>query len=248
MSSNMKYLDIRITEVIAIFSILIVQITSYSVEKANSSIDIFQPEGTHIMSFEDKVTTCAISICSATDNDDIVIGSSLSETIYGLNGNDNIQGNGGDDIIYGSLGDDTVQGGSGLDKLFGQDGNDYLYADSSTSTVSALTENKSLSTDDVFVDAVSSSNVESVELMKNISFGDGFEGVDIFTTLSPDILLLQQSFLDGGTGDDHLYGGSGDDIFMGGPGHDLFDCGEGVDQVLDFNSEEDTISTNCDII
>jgi Ca2+-binding RTX toxin-like protein len=243
-----KYVHLRTTEIIAIFSILIVQITSYSIEKANSMTDIFQLEEMHILSFEDNVTTCLISICTATDNDDIVIGSSLSETIYGLNGNDNIQGNGGDDIIYGSLGDDTVQGGSGVDKLFGHDGNDYLYADSSTSTVSSLTENKSLSTDDIFVDVVSRSNGKSVELMKNISFGDSFEVVDIFNTLSPDILLLQQSFLDGGTGDDHLYGGSGDDILMGGPGHDLFDCGEGVDQVLDFDSGEDTISTNCDII
>jgi Ca2+-binding RTX toxin-like protein len=248
MSSNVKYLDIRITEVIAIFSILVVQITSHSVENANSMINIFQSEGMRIMSFEDKVTTCVISVCSATDNDDIVIGSSLSETIYGLNGNDNIQGNGGDDMIYGGLGDDSVQGASGLDKLFGQDGNDYLYADSSTSTASSLSENKSLITDDRSVDLVLISNVESIQLMKNSSFSDSFESVDVFTSLSPDILLLQQSFLDGGTGDDHLYGGSGDDILIGGPGHDLFDCGEGLDEVLDFNSEEDSISTNCDII
>jgi Ca2+-binding RTX toxin-like protein len=247
MSSNVKYLHIRITEIVVILSILIVQITSYSVEKANSMIDIFQPDAMRILSFEDKVTTCVISICSATYNDDIVIGSSLSETIYGLNGNDNIQGNGGDDIIYGSVGDDTIQGGSGLDKLFGQDGDDYLYVDSSTSTVSFLTENKSLITDHMSVDLVSSSEVESVQSMNNISFGDGYESVDVFAPLSLDILLSQQSFLDGGPGDDHLYGGSGDDIFLGGPGHDLFDCGEGVDQVLDFSLEEDSISTNCEI-
>ena len=54
--------------------------------------------------------------------------------------------------------------------------------------------------------------------------------------------------MDGGKGDDHLYGGSGNDVLVGGPGHDVFDCGEGIDQVLDFNPKDDTLSTNCEII
>ena len=60
--------------------------------------------------------------------------------------------------------------------------------------------------------------------------------------------LRLKSFVDGGKGDDHLYGGSGNDVLVGGPGHDVFDCGEGIDQVLDFNPKEDTLSTNCEII
>jgi Ca2+-binding RTX toxin-like protein len=238
-----------ITKFIVICVILIVQVASYSGGKANSMIDIFGPTEMSILLIEDNVITCMTSICTGTDNADIIIGSSLSETIYGSNENDNIQGNGGDDVIDGGLGDDTIQGGSALDKLFGQDGNDYLYADSSTSSVSSLNENKSLITSEMSVNLNSSLKAQSVPVIKNnTSLGNGSESVDVFSSIPPDILLSQQSFLDGGTGDDHLHGGSGDDILFGGPGHDFFDCGEGVDQVLDFDLSDDTVSTNCEII
>ena len=72
--------------------------------------------------------------------------------------------------------------------------------------------------------------------------------VDLFAQLNVDILAIEESFLDGGKGDDHLYGGSGNDVLIGGPGHDVFDCGEGIDQVLDFNPKDDTLNTNCEII
>lgn len=245
---NHAKLGMGITKFIVICLILIVQVASYSVGKANSMIDIFGPKEMSILSIEDNVITCLTSTCAGTDNDDIIIGSSLSETIYGLDGNDNIQGNGGADVIDGGLGDDNIQGGSALDKLFGQDGNDYLYADSSTSSISSQTENTSLITEEMSVSLNASSKGESVTEMNNISLGDGSENVDVFSSALPDILLSEQSFLDGGIGDDHLYGGSGDDTLFGGPGHDFFDCGEGIDQVLDFDLEEDTINTNCETI
>jgi len=77
---------------------------------------------------------------------------------------------------------------------------------------------------------------------------DTEDRVDLFAQLNVDVLALEESFVDGGKGDDHLYGGSGNDVLVGGPGHDVFDCGEGIDQVLDFNPKEDTLSTNCEII
>ena len=52
----------------------------------------------------------------------------------------------------------------------------------------------------------------------------------------------------GGKGDDHLYGSSDSDVLDGGPGHDVFDCGEGVDRIVDFNPQEDTASTNCELL
>lgn len=241
-------LESGITKFIVICLILIAQVTSYSVGRANSMKDVFESKEMSTLSIEDTVTTCVTSICAGTDNDDIIIGSSLSETIYGLNGNDNIQGNGGGDVIDGGLGDDNIQGGSALDKLFGHDGNDYLYADSSISSIGSLTENTSLITEEMSVSLNASSKGESVTEMNNISLGDGSGNVDVFSSALPDILLSEQSFLDGGIGDDHLYGGSGDDNLFGGPGHDFFDCGEGIDQVLDFDLEEDTINTNCETI
>lgn len=238
-----------ITTAIVISFILTVHIASNSVGKAYSMMNIFELKDANALSVEDQVIICVIAICNGTDHDDILIGSPLSETIYGFNGNDNIQGNGGDDVINGGLGDDTIQGGSGLDKLFGQNGDDHLYADSSTSTINSLTENKSLVTNEMSIDLNSSSKVRPIEGARDNSIGDGHAGeVDIFSSLLPDILELQQSYLDGGTGDDHLYGGSGDDKLLGGPGHDYFDCGEGMDQVLDFDLKEDTMNTNCEII
>jgi Ca2+-binding RTX toxin-like protein len=162
-----------------------------------------------------------------------------------LKGNDNIQGNGGDDLIYGGDGGDNIQGGSRVDKIFGQDGNDFLFADSSTSLLGSLGQSK--------VDVASRSNdsivtLKTANISKEVVPHDAEDRVDLFAQHNVDILALEESFVDGGKGDDHLYGGSGNDVLVGGPGHDVFDCGEGIDQVLDFNPNEDTLSTNCELI
>jgi Ca2+-binding RTX toxin-like protein len=47
-------------------------------------------------------------------------------------------------------------------------------------------------------------------------------------------------------GNDKLYGGTGDDTLTGGGGPDYFDCGQGLDTITDFNSAEDTKSSNCE--
>ena len=218
----------------------------YLTQKSFGTVNIFEPEDIRSASVEDNVITCVITSCNGNNKDDIIIGSSLSETIYGLKGNDNIQGNGGGDLIYGGDGGDNIQGGSRVDKIFGQDGNDYLFADSSTSLLGSLGQSK--------VDVVSRSN-DSIVTLKSATISkeeivphDTEDRVDLFAQLNVDVLALEESFVDGGKGDDHLYGGSGNDVLVGGPGHDVFDCGEGIDQVLDFNPKEDTLSTNCEII
>ena len=218
----------------------------YLTQNSFGTVNVFEPQDIRSASVEDNVITCITTTCNGNNKDDIIIGSSLSETIYGLKGNDNIQGNGGDDVIYGGDGGDNIQGGSKVDKIFGQDGNDYLFADSSTSLVDSLGQSK--------VDVVSRSN-DSIATLKSAAISkeelvphNTEDRVDLFAQLNVDILALEESFVDGGKGDDHLYGGSGNDVLLGGPGHDVFDCGEGIDQVLDFNPKEDTLSTNCEII
>jgi Ca2+-binding RTX toxin-like protein len=218
----------------------------YLTQKTFGTVNVFEPQDIRSASVEDSVITCIIITCNGNNKDDIIIGSALSETIYGLKGNDNIQGNGGDDLIYGGDGGDNIQGGSKVDKIFGQDGNDYLFADSSTSLLGSLGQSK--------VDVVSRSN-DSIATLKSATISkeelvphDTEDRVDLFAQLNVDVLALEESFMDGGKGDDHLYGGSGNDVLVGGPGHDVFDCGEGIDQVLDFNPKVDTLSTNCEII
>jgi len=218
----------------------------YLTQKSFGTVNVFETEDFRASSVEDIVITCIITTCNGNNKDDIIIGSSLSETIYGLKGNDNIQGNGGDDLIYGGDGGDNIQGGSRVDKIFGQDGNDYLFADSSTGLLGGLAQSK--------VDVASRSN-DSIATLKTATISkeelvphDAEDRVDLFAQLNVDVLALEESFVDGGKGDDHLYGGSGNDVLVGGPGHDVFDCGEEIDQVLDFNPKEDTLSTNCEII
>ncbi len=54
-----------------------------------------------------------------TNGDDVIIGTSLSETLDGLDGNDIISGKDGDDVVF---------GGEGSNSLYGDDGNDSLYS------------------------------------------------------------------------------------------------------------------------
>ena len=218
----------------------------YLIQESFGTVNIFEANDFRSAYIEDNIITCIVSTCNGNNKDDIIIGSSLSETIYGLKGNDNIQGNNGGDIIYGGDGSDNIQGGSRVDKIFGQDGNDYLFADSSTSLLGDLAQTK--------VDVESRSN-DSIATFKTATISkeklvphDKEDRVDLFAQINVDVLVPEESLVNGGKGDDHIYGGSGNDVLVGGPGRDVFDCGEGIDQVLDFNRKEDTSSTNCEII
>ena len=58
--------------------------------------------------------------------DDIIIGSSKFERIFGYDG---------DDLLYGGAGDDYMHGGKGFDRLYGEAGNDTLTASSTVNGV-----------------------------------------------------------------------------------------------------------------
>ena len=68
------------------------------------------------------ITTCDVvcdgsAVCSGTDDDDIICGTSSGEEIRaGM----------GDDIVCGFGGNDTLKGGFGCDSLFGSEGDDDL--------------------------------------------------------------------------------------------------------------------------
>jgi Ca2+-binding RTX toxin-like protein len=73
--------------------------------------------------------------CNGTNQNDVILGSTLQDTINGLDGNDRIQGNNLPDVIFGGNGDDIISGGEGTDTLFGEDGDDVLIGDSGTNVV-----------------------------------------------------------------------------------------------------------------
>ncbi|KCZ64445.1 hypothetical protein L53_16540 [Hyphomonas sp. L-53-1-40] len=58
--------------------------------------------------------------------DDIFIGGSGNDTLYGRGGFDWLDGGIGHDTLYGGSEDDTLLGGNGWDNLYGEAGDDYL--------------------------------------------------------------------------------------------------------------------------
>ncbi len=109
-----------------------------------------------------------IPSATATDGDDILIGSADNDMIAGLLGNDNISGGDGDDVLRGDLdsrdpqvgiaggndtinggnGNDTIGGKSGNDELFGGDGDDLLWGDDGDDTLRGGLGNDRLTGDD----------------------------------------------------------------------------------------------------
>ena len=67
--------------------------------------------------------------------DNVILGGSKADTLYGEAGNDSIQGNAGKDNLYGGFGNDTLKGGADNDKLSGGAGNDYLYGEKGDDTL-----------------------------------------------------------------------------------------------------------------
>jgi Ca2+-binding RTX toxin-like protein len=65
----------------------------------------------------------------ATDQDDLLTGTTQPDQITGLNGDDLIRGGGGRDKIRGGKGNDKLSGGDGNDILNGGAGQDWLYGD-----------------------------------------------------------------------------------------------------------------------
>jgi Ca2+-binding RTX toxin-like protein len=61
--------------------------------------------------------------------DDLLLGSSRSQTILGGGGNDQICAGDGNDVVHGGPGDDVIHGEGRGDTLFGDAGSDRLYGD-----------------------------------------------------------------------------------------------------------------------
>jgi len=155
------------------------------------------------------------------DTGNSIVGTAITERIYGLGGND------------------TINGGAGSDRIYGGDGNDRIYYDANDSLIdggsgsdtldaSRLTQGQRLSIND-FVE------------IENLAGGSGKD------TLTGD--ATENSLVSNG-GDDLLTGGAGNDTLSGGAGNDSyrFNRGDGNDIILanSYNSK-DTIVFGGDI-
>ncbi len=135
-----------------------------------------------------------------TIGNDIIAGTSASDTINDLGGSDIICGKGGNDTIDASDGNDIVFGGPGNDNITGGNGGDQLIGEAGNDTIDGGNE---------------------------ADYINGGDGDDIIT--GGDNPANTIDILEGGAGNDNINGGTGDDYVLGHDGDDTLIGGEGAD-------------------
>jgi serralysin len=177
-----------------------------------------------------------------SNKENLLLKGIIKMPIYnGTNGNDNIIGSTFTDSIFGLGGDDTLNPGSGVnDYIDGGTGVDLLVADYSN-----VSGPYSFSFDNIEKVSFKGSNGDDNFTFNNTTdtlYGNG--GNDTLNAGAFD------DYLDGGSGSDSLFGGDGNDSIYGGAGNDTLYGGlgadkfgfyfqsEGIDIIKDFNKSE----------
>lgn len=147
-----------------------------------------------------------------TTGPDVILGTSKSESIAALEGDDIVCAGGGNDTIIGGSGNDTMVGGSGIDVV--------SYADSPTGVTVSLA---------VTAPQVTGAGTDVLQEMEGLV---GSPGADRLTGSSgPDVLRgnAGQDVLLAGPGNDSVGGDGGNDVLNGGIGTDSCVGGSGTD-------------------
>lgn len=194
--------------------------------------------------------TVSVKITCGYSLDNIVLGGSATNTIYGYAGNDSLVGGKSNDYIYGgndndtlvgNKGNDYLEGGYGNDSLVGGAGDDRLYGDYGDDTLYGGNGND-------YLDVASGTNYLNGGNGKDTLSGGynsdtliGGDGDDILKGYSGDDYLeggKNNDTLWGGYGNDKLYGGAGNDTLYGESGDDIFiyKPNEGTDHIMDYQS------------
>ena len=143
--------------------------------------------------------------------DDLLVGTTDNDGLFGLGGNDTIIGRAGDDVVDGGSGDDYLIGGEGDDDIRGGTGNDLIFDSMGDDKVDGGDGD-----DTIYVFA--GTNVIRGGLGDDYISG-GFDADSVH----------------GGAGDDVLKGGRGADRFVFGPGNgdDVVKDFSGEDDLID---------------
>ncbi|WP_298189328.1 cadherin domain-containing protein [Novosphingobium sp.] len=177
---------------------------------------------------------------------EIINGTSGSDTLSGAGGHDTISGAAGNDTLLGKSGNDVLDGGTGADRMDGGAGNDIFIVDSSGDVV---IEGPGGGTDTVkaSVSYTLGADLDNLTLLGGGNLAGkgnalantlgGNEGDNTLTGFAGDDSLI------GGDGGDTLSGGLGRDVLTGGSGRDffVFDSVPGAanaDIIADFNGAE----------
>ena len=180
------------------------------------------------------------------EGNDVIIGGSAADKLFGEDGDDVLIGYEGDDELTGGSGNDILRGREGNDAIYGGDGDDYLSGGSGNDTLIGNLGSDEISTgsgDDVARggdgDDFINSDVDTFYISGNGSktlYGDA--GNDKIGGGSGDDLIY------GGSGDDYIWAKDGQNIIYGEAGDDRLEGGDDDDQIEggDGNDEIDTYS------
>lgn len=159
------------------------------------------------------------------DNNDIpgeprnLVGTGVTDRIWGFGGNDLLFGLTGNDVLDGGAGADSILGGGGADIASGGDGDDVIWGDA-----------------DQFAPLDEGDDVLYGDAGNDQLVGGG--GSDVLDGGADNDVLWGNAgndTLNGGAGNDYLLGGMGDDVLAGGGGNDVYfyGLGEGIDHISD---------------
>ena len=126
-------------------------------------------------------------INTGTNQNDLILGGTGPDALFGQAGFDHLNGGEGNDLLegghqadnlFGGTGDDTLRGGQGFDRLFGGDGNDTLFGGAGFDTLIGGTGNDLLLGNfnaDRFVFADGHGN----DTIGDFATDNGFEKIDL---------------------------------------------------------------------
>jgi Ca2+-binding RTX toxin-like protein len=177
---------------------------------------------------------------TGTAADEWVLGSELSDRMYGQAGDDVLLGYGGLNTLDGGAGDDIIYGGEGLNSLYGNDGNDWLFGSYNRDILIGGDGDDIIfgNGDAVSIFAIADSldGGAGNDTLIGSHGGDtliGGEGDDSLSgNAEAGTFYTRADSLDGGAGNDTLIGSVNNDTLIGGAGHDLMIGGTGDDSYL----------------
>lgn len=194
----------------------------------------------------------AISLILGDNKDNTLTGTTTTDYIYGLDGNDVIMAGDGDNTVVGGKGIDTIHTGSGNDTIKGRLDDDTVYSGDGDDVVYGNEGNDSLHVEagsDTVYGGDGDDYIYGNSGVDYIHGGDGndflYGGADgdfIYGEDGNDLINAGEgkNFVDGGNGDDIIYGGSSEDTIYGGIGNDTIYGLDGVD-ILDGLTGNDVI-------
>ncbi|MEQ1578904.1 MAG: hypothetical protein ABL894_14820 [Hyphomicrobium sp.] len=175
----------------------------------------------------------------------VLIGTTVADQIFGLAGNDTLIGRAGNDKLSGGLGSDKLSGGAGNDKLFGDAGADRLTGGSGNDTISpgddteADAVNGGAGSDTVSYAGSTAAFGAVIDLAFNVNnagtaLNDTYISIEnVIGTSKADALTgdNNDNVLTGDFGSDTLRGAGGNDTLLGGDGADDMFGGSGVNAI-----------------